>query len=244
MPATAVSMKASIVHDEPQPQMPCTKLPSSSPPPCVWTTSGWNWMPQSGRSRWRTAANGEWSLDASSVKPSGRRSTRSPWLIQTVRALGSGEPGEERIAPLLELELRAAVLAIVGLLDHAAELLAQQLEPVADAEHRHAEVEQLAVRDTARRRRARSTARPRGSMPRGCQRAHALDRHVAGMDLAVDVALAEAARDQLRELGAEVQDQDPVAVHTVLHRRRILPSVEAVVRSFLGDDHVVHVALA
>ena len=75
-------------------------------------------------------------------------------------------------------------------------------------------------------------------------RAHAIDRHVPGMDLAVDAALAEAARDQLRELGAEVQDQDPVAVHTVLHRRRILPSVEAVVRSFLRDNHVVNVAFA
>jgi hypothetical protein len=35
-----------------------------------------------------------------------------------------------------------------------------------------------------------------------------LERHVERVDLAVNVLLADAARDQLRVLGAEVEDED------------------------------------
>ena len=55
------------------------------------------------------------------------------------------------------------------------------------------------------------------------------------MDLAVDPLLADAARDELRVLRAEVEDQDQVRGSSLL---------EPVVRRFLGDDHVVDVALA
>ena len=47
-------------------------------------------------------------------------------------------------------------------------------------------------------------------MPQRVEGAHGLEAEVARLDLAVDVLLADAARDQLRELGAEVEDQDAV----------------------------------
>ena len=96
--ATASSMKASIVQEPAQPQMPCTKLRRISEPPSVCTTSGWNWRPQIGRLSWRTAAKGEPSLVASTRKP-GRRSTLSPWLIQTVRSAPPGRPAKSASSP-------------------------------------------------------------------------------------------------------------------------------------------------
>ena len=49
-------------------------------------------------------------------------------------------------------------------------------------------------------------------MPRGANARTVGVAHVPGMDLAVDAAFADAARDQLRVLGAEVEDQDAVRV--------------------------------
>ena len=121
------------------------------------------------------------------------------------------QAGEERVAAALELQQGAAVLAVVRRLDDAAELLAQQLEAVADAEHRHAELEHSAVASGAS---ASSTldGPPESTMPCGAKRAHGVQRQTARMDLAVDAALADPARDQLGVLGAEVEDQDPVAM--------------------------------
>ena len=44
--------------------------------------------------------------------------------------------------------------------------------------------------------------------------------HVPGMDLAIDVRLAQAARDQLRHLRAEVEDQDAGVASVRAWRRR------------------------
>ena len=84
------------------------------------------------------------SLAASTKKPGGRRSTRSPWLIQTVRSAPPGSPAKSAVLPH-HLELRAAVLALGRRLDHAPELVREELQPVADAEHRHAELEHARV---------------------------------------------------------------------------------------------------
>jgi len=46
------------------------------------------------------------------------------------------------------------------------------------------------------------------------ERAHERVADVAGMDFAVDVRLADASRDQLRDLRAEIENEDPV-VHRV-----------------------------
>ncbi len=88
-----------MLQDEAQPQTPCTKFSSRIRPPSVCTTSGWNWSPKTGRSAWRTAANGELSLVPSTTKPGGRRSTRSPWLIQTVRSAPPGMRAKSGSSP-------------------------------------------------------------------------------------------------------------------------------------------------
>jgi hypothetical protein len=82
---------------------------------------------------------------------------------------------------------------------------------VADAEDRHAEIE-----DRAGGRGAPSSvtrpARPRGSPPSARNRAGRRRRPVERVDLAIDVQLAQAARDQLRHLAAEVDDQKAVVL--------------------------------
>ena len=60
-----------------------TKLASSLAPSGVWTTSGWNWVVKILRFSSEATAKGAFSLRALTVKPSGRRVTRSPWLIHT-----------------------------------------------------------------------------------------------------------------------------------------------------------------
>ena len=50
---------------------------------------------------------------------------------------------------------------------------------------------------------------PDRMMPFGAKRADEVVADVVRMDLAVDVRLAQAARDELRVLRAEVEDQDP-----------------------------------
>ena len=48
----------------------------------VWLTSGWNWRPNI-LSPTPMAATGEFSVKARVLESGGRKSTRSPWLIQT-----------------------------------------------------------------------------------------------------------------------------------------------------------------
>ena len=50
---------------------------------------------------------------------------------------------------------------------------------------------------------------PDRMMPFGAKLAHEVVADVVRMDLAVDVRLAQAARDELRVLRAEIEDQDP-----------------------------------
>ncbi len=88
--AIASSTNAPGVHVPAQPHMPRAKLRRIRPPASVCTTSGWNCTPTIGSLRCATAANGEFSLVAITSKPGGRRSTRSPWLIHTVRSTPPG----------------------------------------------------------------------------------------------------------------------------------------------------------
>ena len=74
----------------------------------------------------------------------------------------------------------------------------------------HAQLEELGadprrVRVVARRRAAREDD------PARRQLADLLERQVERVDLGVDVLLAHAARDELRVLRAEVEDEDQVA---------------------------------
>ena len=96
--------------------------------------------------------------------------------------------------------------------DLAAELLGHGLHAVADAKHRHSELEY-----------GRGRAR-RATLPHGCRSAgqdHTLRRELANeivgnivrLQLAIDVAFAHPARDQLRVLRAEIEDEDFLVKH-------------------------------
>src|SRR5436853_7187964 len=84
MSRTVLSMKAVIFHEPEQPQTSRRKFARICPPCGVWLTSGWNWMPNTGRVRCFTAAIGQVSVVASGTKSADTDCTWSPWLIQAV----------------------------------------------------------------------------------------------------------------------------------------------------------------
>ena len=81
-------MKEAIDHAPAQPQTPRQKLRSNAAPCSECTTSGWNWMPKSGRSPICTAAYSVLSVTANVRVPGGVASTLSPWLIHIVERAG------------------------------------------------------------------------------------------------------------------------------------------------------------
>ncbi len=120
----------------------------------------------------------------------------------------------EQGARLDDLDVGAAELRRVAPLDLAAELLAERLLAVADGEDRRAAVENR--RGRARAARFRNRGRPAGEDHRlGLQPREGLARPGERMDLAIDAGLAHPARDQLRHLRAEVDDEDDVVLHAV-----------------------------
>ena len=86
-------------------------------------------------------AKGAPSLTPTARKPGGSLVTRSPWLIQTCCAVALAPDAVEQRAVLGDLDEGAAELAMVRALDLAAELGAQGLLAIADAEQRHAHLE-------------------------------------------------------------------------------------------------------
>ncbi len=136
-----------------------------------------------------------------------------PVALRVAAVLDAGE--ELRVSA--RAHLRVAELAHAARLDRAAELRRHRLHAVADAEHRHA----LRPHGGRRARRVAVGHAVRAAREHDALRREAADEIVADvvrMDLAVDVRLAQAARDQLRVLRAEVEDQDP-GVRRSGHRR-------------------------
>ncbi len=119
------------------------------------------------------------------------------------------------------VRVRPAVLAALGGDDFAAEDLAAELHAVADAEDRHAEVEDSLV--ASRGIGLVDAGRPAGEDD-------ALERHLGQLlggssgpaDAGVDVLLSHPAGDQLAVLAAEIQDGDHFANHknNLIKRKR------------------------
>jgi hypothetical protein len=112
---------------------------------------------------------------------------------------------------LEDLEAGVAVLPMRRPVDGASEQFGHELQAVADAQHRDAQIEDGAVHE----RRARLLHAERASRqddPARREGADLLHRHRAGVDLAIDVQLANAARDQLRVLRTEVENEDLLSV--------------------------------
>ena len=129
----------------------------------------------------------------------------SKWLIHTCWWVGWPPPNSTPRGH--DVEVGAAVLALARAGHLAAEVAGDQLGAVADAEHGHAEVVDGGV-DAGRAvdvDRLRAAAEDHaGRVARG--QLGGGDR--VRDDLAVDVRLADAAGDELRVLGAEVDDED------------------------------------
>ena len=112
----------------------------------------------------------------------------------------------EQHPPSKELHGRAAVLAQAGWFDPSTQRLGHRLLPVADAQHRSAEVEQTGVDCRSPRLIDRCGAARQDQTGRAA-RLQLCERCVERNDLGVDVALANSPRDQLGILRAEVDHQ-------------------------------------
>ena len=144
-------------------------------------------------------------------KPGGSRVTRSPWLIHTGARSPICQHAVEQRRIVDDLELGAAELAGVPAFDLAAEGRHHGLLAIADAEHRHAGVEN-GLRRLRRARlmhAGRAARQDDGLGQAGCKRRFGL---VEGHDLRIDARLAHAPRDQLGVLRAEIDDQHLVRV--------------------------------
>ena len=111
---------------------------------------------------------------------------------------------------------RKAELALVAAFDLAAELMRHGLHAVADAEHGHAEVEYgLRALVGGFFVHAGMAARQDHALEMAVGRvfAHPFVGDVAGMHLAEHMGFAHAACNQLRDLRAEVEDEDLVVLH-------------------------------
>src|SRR2546427_11516933 len=91
--------------------------------------------------------------------------------------------------------------------DATAELLRHRLHPVADAERRNAQREDGGGRPFGAFLGRRQMTAPQND-PARAERPYEIVPHVTRGDLAIHARLAYAARDQLRVLRAEIQDQD------------------------------------
>ena len=111
----------------------------------------------------------------------------------------------------------AAVFALVGGGDVAAEGVGQELHAVADAEHRLAAGQDVG-RELRRAGVVDGVVAAGEDDPPGPILAHESVRNVGGMDLAVDLRFAHAPRDQLRVLRAEVEDDDALADRRLFNR--------------------------
>ena len=158
--------------------MSWTKFASIRPPPSVWTTSGWNWTPQIGPLRVADGREGRVLAGRQHLEALGQPQDAIA-VAHPDDALGAaGEVGEERVVAL-DLEQRAAVLAVVGLLDQAAEPVGEQLQPVTDPEHRHAEVDDAGV-DVRRADVEHARGAAGEDDPRRIPRAHLLEPDASG----------------------------------------------------------------
>ena len=113
---------------------------------------------------------------------------------------------QRRPTPGRGVQRRPSVFAPAGVGHGAAELLGDQLGPVADAEHRHPRLVEIRVQQ----RRPLDVNRLRATRENGPRRlaGHHLRRgDGVGHDLGVDVRLSDPPGDQLGVLGPEIDDQ-------------------------------------
>jgi hypothetical protein len=139
------------------------------------------------------------AVRAVTVNPAGAVPTLSRWLIQ--------HADEQLASTADDLELRETVLADVGLRDLATEVQRHLLDAVAEAEHGDAELQDARVHMRRPVGVDRCGAAGKDER-RGCAALHLFDRYVERNDLGVHPRLTDPARDQLRVLRTEVENED------------------------------------
>ena len=107
--------------------------------------------------------------------------------------------------------LRISELAVSRRLDLPAELRRHRLHPIADAEHRHPQLEHR-VRGAVAGRLVHRLGASGEDDPPWRQGAEPFGTDVERVDLGVHVRLAHAPCDELGVLGPEIEDDDPVGV--------------------------------
>ena len=126
-----------------------------------------------------------------------------------LRALALGPQPVEQQAVVENVDKRAAELLVLAQRDAAAQFVAHRLHAVTNAEHRNTEAED----DVGGARGGALSDRGRPARQDDRARSEIADRPLGDskrVDLAIDTALAHAARDQLRHLAAEIENQDAI----------------------------------
>ena len=182
-----------------------------SRPRGVWTTSGWNCRPNSFRARFSMAAN--WRIFRDGDRLEMARQFRELIAVRVPDLDLPRQAVKEYARRILHGERALAVFALLAFLDPAAEELREQLHAVADAKHRHAERENVFVRQ--RRILGVNRRRPAGEDDAArLERGDFYGRRVVAEDLGINVALADPARNDLGVLRPEVEDND-LFVHEI-----------------------------
>ncbi len=141
---------------------------------------------------------------------------------------GCGQSGKELRCTVFNGDFRMAVLA-AGRIEHlAAEMMDDEVQSIADSQDRQAQFEQLGISgggvSVVNRR------RPAGEdEAQGLERLNLADGRGAGQHDGEDVVFADAARNQLRVLRTEVEDDDCLGVHVFSVAGRI-PGLQAKLR--------------
>jgi len=156
----------------------------------------------------------------------GRANRREPFR-QSLHAIAVAHPHLEPSTKTREQRIRAreihlgvAILPMRGGCDRAAELRRQRLHAVADAKHGHAPLGQC-VGNLRRAGRAHGLRAAAENDAGGRELRNLFRAGVVRQDLAVDAHLAHTARDQLRVLAAEIDDEDALAVRILALSRRL-----------------------
>src|SRR5215207_4240705 len=117
------------------------------------------------------------------------------------------------------MHYRWPILALGARLDFPAQLMGEQLHAVADPEDWLAGVQHVS-RNERRARLVHAGWATRQDEAARLQRSHALFGRVVRNQLAVDVVLADAPRDELAVLRAEIYDRDGVPFNGLTKRQR------------------------
>src|SRR5208282_238000 len=129
------------------------------------------------------------------------------------------QAAKQRARRVLDGERALAVFAFAALLDLAAKKLGEQLHAVADAEHGSAELKDFFVRQGRIFGIHTGRAAGQDDSP-GFQRGNFPRPRVEGQDLRIHVALANAARNDLRVLRTKIKD-DNLFVHEINKRNAL-----------------------